>query len=270
MKFLLRNALAGALLAFAWCAVAAPVVEAGILGKNDVVKLTRDGTVGHAGGGGEFAMYKWTGVGPVNVNAAADWQLLDPFTFCLEMNEYVDLNKAMVVGGVGNVALWGGNTQMNLGGVPVADATKVLFEQYATGVLSTETAFQYANAASANSLQQAIWDSQGYTVSTNALADQLISYAAGKTASNPGAIVAVNLFDVSAMNKSSWAAFDVDDSSTWTSEIFNLRKQDQLIYDPTFPPPPNVSAPEPSAMVIWGLAAVGLTVGSRIRRRRNS
>ncbi|HPQ44595.1 MAG TPA: PEP-CTERM sorting domain-containing protein [Syntrophales bacterium] len=99
-----------------------------------------------------------TGGGEFNVSTIADGYIFS--TFCLETDEYLNFTDGFVVGGISDSATAGGS-----GGPspdPLSNWTAYLYSEFAAGTL---TGYDYGagRAASADSLQRAIWYLEGET-----------------------------------------------------------------------------------------------------------
>lgn len=134
-------------------------LNAAILGPGDFIKLNRVGAYGGAQGGGEFSIWKWTGL---DTNGADTWQDLHLQTFCLEFNEHIRIDEKLLVGAVSNRAVSGGvGGQDALGSIgPIEQRTKFLYESFVNQSISLPSSgpqFNYSSNTWSNALQEAIW-----------------------------------------------------------------------------------------------------------------
>ena len=217
---------------------------AGPLIKGDIVKVEQSG-FGGASGGGEFVLSK--------LIAPNSWEFAGK-TFCLELNESFAAGEELIVGGVGNRAVFGGNnTQL---GDPLSNRTKNVFASFSNGTLNSSVpGYSYNDTPSANALQEAIWKLEGERSSPlSQLAKDLMSWSS--TAAN-SSVFALNLFAKNTPD-AAIAAFNQLDSSTWAA-VYGYQKQD-LLYT-------RALVPEPTSIAIF-LIGLGCAGTARLRSSR--
>jgi len=227
----LRVTFGAAALLAAQAASAAPLV----LNNGDTIKLTKPGhpiTFGTSNGG-EFLL--------TGVSAAGDSFI----SFCLEKNETISLGTTYFVN-VNTIALNGGANGATYGGPngdvagtagndPLSHATAWLYTKYRDGTLNSVAGFSYANDASANALQSAIWFLENEELSVSGLASTLAGAAI--TAAQGG-----------------WVNSNVRVLNLYEGN--GARHQDQLYLIP-------VPEPETYAMLLAGLGLLGFAARRR-------
>jgi len=191
------------------------------------IYFNRVGTVGGAGGGGEFSVHDIGGN-----------KLFE--TFCLEKDEYITLGVNYLVGSITTDAIRGGiNTNSN---DPLDPKTGYLYYKYITGQLGG----YFNDNASADALQEVIWfieeELTGKTY--NDLSDKAKIFYVDAQGNAVG-----SLWDVKVLNM--YQGYNAEGIPTGFV-------QDMLVYQ---------HAPEPGTLFLVGAGLLGLGAKFRRRKK---
>jgi len=192
------------------------------------IYFNRVGTVGGAGGGGEFSVH----------NADTNAKLFE--SFCIERDEYITLGTKYLVGSITTNAIEGGKNPTPSPD-PLDPKTGYLYYKYITGQLANYT----DDNQHANALQEVIWFIEGeYYSDTHTLspiAQQFYDDAVGNAGSSLWGVKVLNMYK------------GYDTQGVPTGFV-----QDQLVYQ---------HAPEPGTLFLVGAGLLGLGAKFRRRKK---
>ncbi len=195
-------------------------------------------------------------------------------TFCLEKNEYFQNydtqnlyvkgapNSGAIKGGVGRAKMYAGDVPLTpiANFDPISKATQLLYYRFSDGDLA---GYNYSNtaarAASADSLQNAIWYLENELGNEPAVGPSLLSSLSAQTqawVSDAISDVTNNTYDDDAEKNGLWR---VQVLNLYTDPGFQNISQDQLYMVP-------IPEPETYAMMLAGLGLIGFVA----RRRRRT
>jgi hypothetical protein len=248
-----------------------PFADASVLSTGDLVSLSS--YLGNANGGGQFLVTDVTHASQFIVNCIETSE-----EFSLGNQYQVILSNSAVLGEQWNTPGVGLDTGPDENGngsshTPVALPTQWLYQQWALGNLGTALevpTFTYTGgtaAASADSLQLAIWALQGQidptSISGDALATALVAAATTTGAAGPSAADKA-LGTVLAMQM--WGSVN----TSGVTPIGTNPTQDQIVYLPASNPSAGTT-PEPASIVAWsGLLVLGAVASLRKRAAKAS